>query len=134
MIRCLTRGSCGLSKEYIYFADATSKQVEVDETEVEIAAFNHASIAITTEAAAACAASDDEYVRMVRAKSGNGPLTASCGEYRQLWDKVYIRARLLYYEDRLVIPRGLREKVLDILHAAHQGIGSMQHRASQMVY
>ena len=71
---------------------------------------------------------------MVRAKSGNGPPTATCGKYRQLWDKVYTRARLLYYEDRLVIPRGLREKVLDILHAAHQGIGSMQHRASQTVY
>ena len=46
-----------------YFAYATSrrpsKQVEVNNTEAEIAAFNHASIAITTEAAA-CAASDDK--------------------------------------------------------------------------
>ena len=47
---------------------------------------------------------------------------------------VYARTGLLYYEDRLVIPRALQEKVLDILHAAHQGIGLMQHRASQTVY
>ena len=59
---------------------------------------------------------------------------AACGEYRQLWEKVYARAGLLYYEDRLMIPKSLHEKVLDILHAAHQGIGSMQHRASQTVY
>ena len=44
---------------------------QVEDTEAEIAAFNHASIAITTEAAA-CAASDDKYARMVRAKSDNG--------------------------------------------------------------
>ena len=49
-------------------------------------------------------------------------------------ESVYARAGLLYYEDHLVIPKALREKVLDILHAAHQGIGSMQHRASQTVY
>ena len=88
-----------------YFADATSrrpsKQVDVNKTEAEIAAFNLASIAMTTEEAAACAASEVEYS---------------------------------HYKDRLVVPKRLREKVLDILHAAHQGIGSMQHRASQMVY
>ena len=49
-------------------------------------------------------------------------------------EKMYACAGLLYYEDRLVVPKALREKVLDILHAAHQGIGSMQHRASQTVY
>ena len=58
-----------------YFADATSrcpaKQLEIDGTEAEIAAFNHASIAITTGEVEACAAADNKYASMLRARSDN---------------------------------------------------------------
>ena len=38
------------------------------------------------------------------------------------------------YDDRQVIPDGIRERVLDVLHAAHQGRSSMLHRAAQYVF
>ena len=38
------------------------------------------------------------------------------------------------YDDRLVIPEGIRERVLDVLHADHQGRSSMLHRAAQSVF
>ena len=38
------------------------------------------------------------------------------------------------YDDRLVIPKGIRDRVLDVLHAAHQGRSSMLHRAAQTVF
>ena len=114
-----------------YFTDATSRrpsgQHDVDGAEAEIAAFNHASIAVTTEEAAARAATEREYVSVVRALEDDERPLEACGEYQKLAEKMYARAGLLYYKDRLVVPKALREKVLDILHAAHQGMGSMQH-------
>ena len=47
---------------------------------------------------------------------------------------MFERDGLLLYDNRLVIPRALRERVLDVLHAAHQGISSMTHWASVSVY
>ena len=38
------------------------------------------------------------------------------------------------YDDRLVIPSGIRDRVLDVLLAAHQGRSSMLHRAAQTVF
>ena len=38
------------------------------------------------------------------------------------------------YDDRLVIPKGIRDRVLDVLHAARQGRFSMLHRAAQTVF
>ena len=52
----------------------------------------------------------------------------------QYYDKLYPRDGVLLYDDRLVISEGLREKVLDVLHVAHQGKSSMLHRAAQTVF
>ena len=38
------------------------------------------------------------------------------------------------YDDRLVIPKGIRDRVLNVLHAAHQGRSSMLHRVAQTVF
>ena len=38
------------------------------------------------------------------------------------------------YDDRLVIPEGFWDKVLDVLQAVHQGRSSMLHRSAQMVF
>ena len=40
----------------------------------------------------------------------------------------------LLYDDCLVTPHALRERVLDVLYAAHQGILSMTHRTSVSVF
>ena len=44
------------------------------------------------------------------------------------------RDGLLLYNDRLVISRTLRKRVLNVLHAAHQGMSSMTHCASISVF
>ena len=41
---------------------------------------------------------------------------------------------MLIYDDRLVIPNAIRDRVLDVLHAAHQGRSSMLHHTAQTVF
>ena len=38
------------------------------------------------------------------------------------------------YHDRVVVPPSLRDKVLRILHSAHQGVSSMEPRARYIVF
>ena len=38
------------------------------------------------------------------------------------------------YKNRVVIPESLQQRVLGILHAAHQGVSGMMHRAEQSVF
>ena len=57
-------------------------------------------------------------------------------------EKIYQRYRhqlsekdeLIMYKNRVVIPESLRDKVLRILHSAHQGCSGMGLRASQVVW
>ena len=39
-----------------------------------------------------------------------------------------------HYDDRVVIPIKLRERVLEILHSAHQGSPHMESRAEVLLY
>ena len=61
-------------------------------------------------------------------------------EYPQLTDLIrykdflYVRDGVVLYQDRAGIPLSLRQKVLEHLHAAHQGVSSMQVRAQSIVY
>ena len=38
------------------------------------------------------------------------------------------------YDDRIVVPPSLREKVLNTFHAAHQGVSTMESRARELVF
>ena len=58
----------------------------------------------------------------------------ACGPYWQYRDRMYVVGDKLLYDDQLVIPLPLRGRILDVLHAAHQGVSSMTHRASQCVF
>ena len=49
-------------------------------------------------------------------------------------DSLYVSDGVLLYNDRVVIPPALRSKVLEILHAAHQGISAMESRARAIVF
>ena len=66
--------------------------------------------------------------------AGQIPLAVNCKEYHQYRDKLYPRECVLMYDDRLVIPKGIRDRVLDVLHVAHQGRSSMLHRVAQTVF
>ena len=37
------------------------------------------------------------------------------------------------YDNPVVVPHGIQDRVLDVLHATHQGRSSMLHRAAQTV-
>ena len=49
-------------------------------------------------------------------------------------DSLNITDRFILYRDRVVIPPSLRDKVLRILHSAHQGVSSMESRARPIVF
>ena len=38
------------------------------------------------------------------------------------------------YDDRVVVPRTLRQKVLRMFHAAHQGVSTMEQRARELAF
>ena len=54
-----------------------------------------------------------------------------------LWptcESFYVHEGVLLYQDRLVVPTSLRSRVLQYLHAAHQGTSTMEQRARAIVY
>ena len=54
--------------------------------------------------------------------------------YKSIWESSYEQEGVLMYQDRVIVPPSLRRKVLENLHAAHQGISTMEQRARQIVY
>lgn len=54
--------------------------------------------------------------------------------YWQLRNELFVEADLVVFEDRVVVPVKLRNKVLKTLHVAHLGIEKTKARARQIVY
>ena len=52
----------------------------------------------------------------------------------QYKDKLSVVDGVIMLEGRMIIPKPLRHRILQALHAAHQGISAMQNRARQCVY
>ena len=55
-------------------------------------------------------------------------------EFMRYRNSLYLQDGVVMYQDRVVIPKSLRHIVLDSLHAAHQGVSSMQMRAQAIVF
>ena len=55
-------------------------------------------------------------------------------QYMRYKDSLYVQNGVLIYQDRALIPHSLRPVVLDNLHAAHQGVSSMQMRAQSIAF
>ena len=53
---------------------------------------------------------------------------------RPICKSLYAEEGVLLYQDRVVVPPSLRRRVLQNLHAAHQGTSSMEQRAYAIVY
>ena len=49
-------------------------------------------------------------------------------------ESLYILDGVVMYKDRVVVPPSLRDRVLQILHSAHQGVSSMESRARAIVF
>ena len=111
-----------------FFADASSRRPvqEEDDTEQRFVDANLASVAVTIAEAAKAAKEDKGYWALHQALVAGTPLVAAaCKEYLQYRDRMYPHNRVLLFEDQIIIPSGLRPKVLTILHAAHQGKSTM---------
>ena len=54
--------------------------------------------------------------------------------YWQYREALYALEGVIMYEDRVIIPPALRKIVLENLHAAHQGVSSMEVRARTIVF
>lgn len=52
----------------------------------------------------------------------------------RICESVYAQDGVLLYEDRVVVPLSLRDKILRHLHSAHQGVSAMERRARAIVY
>lgn len=65
---------------------------------------------------------------------GSEPNPESCKEFSQYIDALYSLNGVILYNDRVVVPRSLRNATLEGLHAAHQGVSSMQLRAQSIVF
>ena len=61
-------------------------------------------------------------------------LPAHLKPYNIYKSNLYVVDDVVMLGDKLVIPKALRQNVLHILHAAHQGIDRMKARASEVVY
>ena len=123
-----------------FFADAASRKPTqspdpLESTERRIASIAVASIAIGLPDIAEAAKGDPAYLAMLDFLSM--PLATEprpCGPYHAFREKMYVSDGRILYDDRMVIPLPLRPRVLKTLHAAHQGVSSMTHRAAQTVF
>ena len=54
--------------------------------------------------------------------------------YARYIDSLYVDDDVILYNDRIVVPSSLRKRVLEALHAAHQGVSYMKARAQAIVF
>ena len=66
--------------------------------------------------------------------SGKADISEVNKEYRKYADSMYMNEGVILYKDRVVIPTALRQTALENLHAAHQGVSSMEARASTILF
>ena len=70
-------------------------------------------------------------------EQGNPSLARNDHSLAPLWpicESVYAQEGVLLYQDRVIVPSSLRSRVLQHLHAAHQGTSMMAQRARAIVY
>ena len=85
-------------------------------------------------------ASDPEILALAATVKEGFPPT--CSEFNRAlapyWNirksLVVSNGNVVWYNDRLVLPKSLRSKALEILHSAHQGVSAMEARARTTVY
>ena len=70
-------------------------------------------------------------------EEGDPSLARNNPSLAPLWpicESVYAQEGVLLYQDRVIVPSSLRARVLQNLHAAHQGTSMMEQRARAIVY
>ena len=85
-----------------------------------------------------CTANDPSLRDLMQAiRQGCNPGDArdvSYGQYLPFFESFYIQDGVIMYRDRVVVPPDLRAEVLKTLHAAHQGVSTMERRARATIF
>ena len=82
-------------------------------------------------------AADQSFTRLLTSIEHEGgidskdPALASLSPF---CESIYAYKGVLLYQDRVIVPKSLRHRVLQLLHAAHQGTSSMEQRARATVF
>ena len=79
-------------------------------------------------------AKDKELSVLTAHLTGQADDSHMSNEYRKYIDSLYIHEGVILYLDRVVVPKSLRSIALANLHAAHQGVSSMELRASKIMF
>ena len=136
-----------------FAADATSRNPSpsitatvysgLDQAEAALVSSLHTetrdSIALSWETIASETAADPTMSKLLEVVSSGFPDESRTEDSRiaSFWiyrDALYVSDGVILYNDRVVIPPALRNNVLQILHAAHQGVSAMESRARAIVF
>ena len=63
-----------------------------------------------------------------------GSSVPKLSEYGKYYDSLYVHDGVILYNDRVLIPKSIRNVVLENLHSAHQGVSTMERRAYSIVF
>ena len=58
----------------------------------------------------------------------------SIRRYFNVRQHLWLQGGIIMFKNRIVIPKALRENLLNVLHSAHQGVEGMRSRASNSIY
>jgi len=114
-----------------------------DDVEVNAAAFaiktTNSLQAITWDRVKIATQSDKTMLTLLTTIEDGFPATkqelhGEIQEYFQYKDDLYSIDGVAFYKDRIIMPKALRQEVLDILHAAHQSVTPMIARTSSSVF
>lgn len=91
--------------------------------------------AISWELIAEETGKDETLSSVIRAiNDGLADNDPTISEYQRYLESLYYHDGVVMYHDRVVVPTSLRKVILENLHAAHQGVSSMQLRAQAIVF
>ena len=77
---------------------------------------------------------DDSLCSIKEFLSGNYENVQISQEYERYIEYLYIQEGVVMYQDRVIMPKSLRKIALTNLHAAHQGVSTMELRASKIMF
>ena len=77
---------------------------------------------------------DDSLCSIKEFLSGNYENVQISQEYERYLEYLYIQEGVIMYQDRVIMPKSLRKIALTNLHAAHQGVSTMELRASKIMF
>ena len=79
-------------------------------------------------------AKDETLSKLVKFMEGQIETAQENTEFSRYLDYLYVQEGVIMYQDRVVMPKALRQIALNNLHAAHQGVTSMELRASRIMF